>query len=263
MGAGVLDYVLQTRMAVTAIIVIAVSWAVGAFGPWVGGALAGLPMVLGPGFFFLIQQSPPGFVSESATYALHSLSATQLFLLTYILAARRTRPLVALCGAVLAWTLGAISCRLLPPWPGLGIVLFTAVTLGARRITAGLMPDTPKPSGGTTIKLLIFRGLLAGLLVAGITRAADWLGAQGAGVLLAFPVGYTVISTTVHQKLGAPVAIATLRSALIGGASLAVFCLLMALLPAHVSSWHALIAATVGSIGATLLLVVRFRSRSG
>lgn len=257
-----LDQVLQIRMAATAAIVIVVSWAVGAFGPWVGGALAGLPMVLGPGFFFLAQQSPPAFVSEAATYALHSLSATQLFLLAYILGAGRARTLVTLGGALLAWALGAMICRLLPPWPGLGLVSFIAVTVGALRLTADRMRGTARTSGQVTALVLVSRGLLAGLLVAGITMAADWLGPAGAGVLLAFPVGYTVISTTVHKKFGVPTVVATLRSALTGGASLAVFCLLMALLPGHVPPWQALAAATAGSVAATLMLVARSRTRA-
>lgn len=262
MAAVWLDPVLQVRMGATAVIVIAVSWSVGAFGPWVGGALAGLPMVLGPGFFFLIQQSPPAFVSETATYALLSLSATQLFLLAYILAARKARPLAALGAAILTWALAALVCRQLPPWPGLGLVLFVAVTLGALRATAGLVCGTPSPAGKAAFHVLVFRGLLAGALVASITKAADWLGSAGAGVLLAFPVGYTVISTTVHEKLGAATAITTIRSALGGGASLAVFCLLMAMLPRHMSSWHALLAATVGSVLPTLVLVLRSRGRA-
>src|SRR5690606_27927753 len=80
------------RMFATAIVVMSVTWSVGKFGPVIGGALAGLPIVLGPGLYFLVQQSPPAFVSETAAYALVSLCATQLFLLAYIATANRHRP---------------------------------------------------------------------------------------------------------------------------------------------------------------------------
>ena len=42
---------LGVRMGATAAVVVAVTFAVGRFGPLVGGALAGLPVVLGPGFY--------------------------------------------------------------------------------------------------------------------------------------------------------------------------------------------------------------------
>ncbi|EJC60766.1 inner membrane protein YccA [Alcaligenes faecalis subsp. faecalis NCIB 8687] len=48
-------------------IVFLVSWSVGVFGPLIGGALAGLPMVLGPGFYFLSQQFPADYVQQAAT----------------------------------------------------------------------------------------------------------------------------------------------------------------------------------------------------
>ena len=250
-------------MAATAVVVIAVSWSVGAFGPLVGGALAGLPMVLGPAFFFLIQQASPAFVAETATYTLHALSATQLFLLAYILAARRARPLAALACAATAWGLAATLCKQLPPWPGLGLLLFLVVTAAALRASAGLARSAPASSRQAALHVLLLRGALAGALVAGITLAAEWLGPAGAGVLLAFPVGYTVIATTVHEKLGAGTAMATLRSALLGGGSLAMFSLMMALLPERMASWQALAAATAGAVSLTFLLVLYSRSRRG
>src|SRR5690606_18972202 len=83
---------LLIRMAATAFVVIGVAVAVGRLGPIVGGALAGLPIVLGPGFLFLAMQAPPDFAASAAAYSLLSLCATQLFLLAYIVAARRAGP---------------------------------------------------------------------------------------------------------------------------------------------------------------------------
>lgn len=261
MAFELLDTALQVRMAATAGVVVVVSWAVGAFGPWIGGALAGLPMVLGPAFFFLIQQSPPEFVAHTATYTLLALSATQLFLLAYILAARRARPLPALGFAIAAWAAVAAICRQLPPRPGLGLLAFLMVTTAAMHASAGLAHEVRTPPGRASWLVLLFRGVLAGVLVAGITTAAGWLGAASAGVLLAFPVGYTVIATTVHEKLGAASAIATLRSALVGSTSLAIFSVLMVALPERLPPWWALAVATLGSVCVTLGLVLRSRRR--
>lgn len=98
-------------MAATALVVVLVSWSVGVFGPLIGGALAGLPMVLGPGFYFLSQQFPADYVQQAATYAVYSLSATQLFLLLIILCAPTLSPWRTLLCAVAGWAVAALLDR--------------------------------------------------------------------------------------------------------------------------------------------------------
>ncbi|WP_269498867.1 hypothetical protein [Castellaniella sp. S9] len=191
------------RMIATAFVVIAVTWSVGAFGPRIGGALAGLPIVLGPGFYFLGAQASAPFIAQAATYALLSLCATQLFLLAYLAAAYRARPWAALAGALAVWLLAAALLRLLPAEVWLAAGLFVLTTwacwsLGARFLP--LVPTAKGKVGGTG--LLLLRGLLAGVLVAAVTTLSQRLGAAGSGLLLAFPISYTVIAVTIHQRIG-------------------------------------------------------------
>lgn len=252
---------LAIRMAATAFVVVAVSWAAGRFGPLIGGALAGLPITLGPGFFFLIREAPASFIGQAAAYSLLSLCATQLFLLAYIATARRGLPWVSLAGAVAAWFLAASLLRLLPAAPLLGLALFVLVTLLCWQLSRRfLLPAAPgKGRGG--MGLLLARGLLAGTLVTVVTTASAWLGSAGAGLLLAYPIGYSVVSVTLHQTLGTAGAIATLRSALLGTASLAGFCLVLAVAVSHWTPPVALAAALVTSMAITLGLLVIGHSR--
>ncbi|MPM44276.1 hypothetical protein SDC9_90954 [bioreactor metagenome] len=81
-------------------------------------------------------------------------------------------------------------------------------------------------------------------------------------MLLAFPIGYTVIATTIHQKMGAAQVISTLRSALLGGSSLAAFCLTLALLTTRLPPMAALALATAASVVTTLCLVLRSRAKT-
>lgn len=252
---------LVARMAATALVVMLVSWAAGRFGPLIGGALAGLPMTLGPGFFFLIAEAPAGFVSQAAAYALLSLCATQLFLLAYIATARAGRPWLSLVAAILAWLLFASLLRLLPAQPFLGIALFALVTLFCWRLSRRFTQPVEPGKGGGGVGLLLVRGLLAGLLVAAVTTASAWLGSAGSGLLLAFPIGYTVVSVTLHQTLGTARAIATLRSALLGTVSLAGFCLVMALAVLQWSAAAAFAAALAASAAITLGLLAFGHSR--
>jgi len=244
------------RMIATAFVVIAVTWSVGAFGPRIGGALAGLPIVLGPGFYFLGAQASAPFIAQAATYALLSLCATQLFLLAYLAAAYRARPWAALAGALAVWLLAAALLRLLPAEVWLAAGLFVLTTwacwsLGARFLP--LVPTAKGKVGGTG--LLLLRGLLAGVLVAAVTTLSQRLGAAGSGLLLAFPISYTVIAVTIHQRIGSAGVITTLRSALLGTASLAGFCVTLALAITQ-GSWQAALGiALAASVAITLWLV--------
>lgn len=249
--------ILAIRMLTTAFVVIAVSWSVGVFGPLIGGALAGLPIVLGPGFYFLLRQVPAPFAADAATYALLSLCATQLFITAYIATAKRGRPFASLFCAVAVWVLAAFLLRYFPAQPWAGVVLFigtTAICLrfGARFIESPVARIKGKASYG----LLLARGALAGGLVAVVTTSSQWLGSSNAGLLMAFPIGYTVVAVTIHQSFGAASVIATLHSALLGTASLAGFCATLALTIPHLSSAQALGGALVVSFVITTGLVV-------
>jgi hypothetical protein len=250
---------LAVRMLATAFVVMAVSWAVGAFGPLIGGALAGLPIILGPGFYFLAAQAPAAFVAQTAAYALLSLCATQCFLLCYIAVAARTPPWTSLGCAVGAWLLAALALRQLPAQPVAGALLFIAVTALCLRIGRRFLLPRGPAKGKAGFGLLALRGLLAGTLVAAVTTASQWLGATGAGLLLAFPIGYSVVAITLHQKLGTASLIATLYSALLGTVSLAAFCAALALAAPHWTPNAALAWALAASMTFTLALVIRRR----
>lgn len=248
---------LLIRMTATALVVVMVSWSVGAFGPLIGGALAGLPMVLGPGFYFLAAQFPAAFVHQAASYALYSLCATQLFVLAYILAARTLTPWRTLACAVLVWLASAALLAFLPAQPWLGLAVFVLVTAGCVRLGRGAASAATAAKGKAGWGLLLLRGALAGVLVAFVTTASQWLGASGSGLLLAFPIGYTVVAVTIHQKMGAGSVIATLRSALLGTTSLAGFCTVLALSVEQMAWPLALLLAAGMSMSITLGLVFR------
>lgn len=250
---------LLTRMTATAFVVIAIATAVGRFGAVIGGALAGLPMVLGPGFFFLMLQASPDFVSEAAAYSLLSLCAAQVLLLAYIAAADRAGPLPALLTALGAWAAAAVLLQLFPPQPLAGLALFAVVTLAARKLGAAFVRPAQTSARADRFGLLLLRGLLAGLLVAFVTAGASKLGATGSGLLLGFPIGYTVLSITIHEQFGAETAAATLHSALLGTISLAGFCATLALAMPVLSPASAFLLALAVSVAITVGLVLRSR----
>lgn len=250
---------LAIRMSATAAVVVAVTFAVGRFGPLIGGALAGLPVVLAPGFYFMAREAPPEFVAEAAAYALWSLCGTQIFILSYMAAASRFAVAPSFLLSTAAWLAAAMVARSLPPVPVAGAAVYLAVTVLTRVAGSRLAGDTRRRGSVGGPGLLILRGLLAGLLVAVATGAAAYLGAGWSGILLAYPVGFTVVAVTLHERLGAAQAIGTLHAALLGTASLATFSALLAVLGTRMPILTALAVAVIASCLLAAALVLRSR----
>ena len=214
---------LLVRLVATAAIVIGISLAVERLGPLVGGALVGLPIVVGPGFFFLIREHTLTFSADAAASSLTSLCSTQAFLLVFCATAARASPGTTIIMASSAWVVMAVALSYMPTNPFLGLLLFTlavfvARQLGRRFVTPVSAPQTP---GG--LRLLVFRGFAAGILVAIATGLAKTLGPELSGFIVTYPIGFTMISITLHQRLGASTAVATMYAATRGLASLAAF----------------------------------------
>ncbi len=250
------------RMISTGLVVILVALAVGWFGPLIGGALAGLPIVLGPGFFFLLGRASTTFASEAAAYAVFSLCATQIFTLAYIATASRASALRSVLAATLAWFACIGVMRMLPPMPVMGFLLFVACTGLARRLARRFQRPALKVRQGESLTLLLLRGALAGLLVASVTAAASQLGTEWSGLFMAYPIGYTVIAVTIQRQFGRDIVISTLTSTLLGTASLAVFCTSLSLALRGLPAYGAFTLALTASLGFTSALVMFNRSRA-
>lgn len=244
------------RLTATALVIIVVTWSVELFGPMIGGVLAGLPITLGPGFYFLVAQAPQSFVERAASYSLWSLCATQCFLLAYVLRGRHASPASTLTGAILAWGAAAAMLRAMPSTLWLGGLLFALTTAACLWAGRGAVRPAARAAGKPGLGSLLLRGILAGALVAGVTTASHRLGAALSGLLLSFPIGYSVISVTIHQHMGRYTATATLYSALLGTTSLAMFCAVLALAIPHHDPYPALGLALASSAIVTSALAL-------
>ncbi|WP_029030499.1 hypothetical protein [Salinarimonas rosea] len=244
---------LLVRALATAAIVVGVAIAVERLGPRRGGVLVGLPIVLGPGFAVLALVEPAAYVGSAAAHALLSLVATQAFMLAYSAAARSgTGVPGALAAAIGAWALCAlVLARVEDVGVAAALVAFGAATMLARAAHARLaVPDAPvRTNEGAAA--LVLRGALAGLLVGGVTAASARLGPALAGLLIAYPVGTTVIAVQIHRRGGVPAVTATLAGATLGTSSLAAFCTCVALLAEPLGAVPAIAVAAVAAVVVT------------
>lgn len=210
------------RAFATAFVVIFIAWVAVRLGPTIGGILVGLPIVLAPGFYFLLADYDGGFVAQAATGALFSLSATQVFLAAYV-AASPKGPLLAILSAILAWAVVAFPLSLLPHAPLPGALLFLLATWGMHHFGRRFLPPVAAAMSGVNWNLLLVRGIAAGLLVGFVTLLASSLGSSLAGLLMAFPIGFSVIALSLHMDHGAAAAAQTMHAGIGGVPSLAVF----------------------------------------
>lgn len=253
---------LAIRMFATASVVIAVTCAVERLGPLIGGALAGLPVVIGPGLYFLSLDASTQFVTDAASHALWSLCGTQAFIITYMAVASRHGVAASILCAGAVWAVAAVISRFMPPEPIVATALFSLATYAAWRFGARLAGETQPGRSEGGLAMLLLRGCLAGLLVAAVTAISSRVGPQFSGIFLAFPIGFGVLAVTLHERLGARRTISTLNGALRGAIGLAVFCAASAYLLGYMPPPAALGLAACISCIFTAMLVIRARFAS-
>ncbi|MDX1551771.1 MAG: hypothetical protein R3198_04050 [Marinobacter sp.] len=255
--------VLLTKLIATALVVIGVSVAVGKLGPRLGGIIAGTPIILGPGYFFLLQEWPTEFIQHAALATLHALIATLLFSISFVLTAERLGALPSLGLATLIWIPGAYLFSFIPGGVLVAVVIYGVVLLSAdilNRVLALKQPKVVAVSGWFDV---VLRGLLAGVLVAVATTLAARSGPMLSGILVGFPVGLFTIGWTLHDRYGPDVARATVAAAQQGMLSLVAFALATALLVGHVAPMVTFLGALLASVAvsAALFMISQWRVR--
>lgn len=244
------------RASSTAFVVVFVAWIAARLGPTIGGVVIGLPIVLAPGFFFMLREHSVEFVVASASGAIHSLAATQIFLGAFVVASTRLGAIGATACAIAAWCVLAIPLAFAPHDPLIGTGLFALTTFLARSTGRRFVDPKKSAPSSTRWSLLVLRAVAAGILVGCVTFAATRLGASLAGTLLAFPIGFCVILLSLRLDHGAAIAGQTAHAGLVGVVSLAGFCLALALAGGILSPWAAFGAALAASLAITIILTV-------
>ena len=241
----------------TTLVVVCVSLAAVRLGPKVGGVLAGTPIVLGPGYFFMIREQSAPFVADAALGSLHAMLATLLFCFSYVLLAKRLGAVVSVACSALIWILAAAIADQLPGGVFLALALFGA-TLMLSRVYINSIGLSSKPvSAPVRWGDLLVRGVLAGAVVCLATILLVNVDPAISGIALSFPIGMLTISLTLHQRYGVEVARITLANTQLGMLSLVAFSALLSLsievLPSNFAFWISLVLSLLVSTSLWLL----------
>lgn len=255
--------VIAVKLIATALVVIGVSLAVSKMGPRLGGILAGTPIILGPGYFFMLQERSVEFIQSAALSTLHALVATLIFSICFVMTAGRMSALASLGLATMCWIPFTLIFTAMPGGVWGAVLLYCVVLLIAEGIRRVLKLGQPVVIARAGWFDLILRGLLAGVLVSIATTVAAKSGPLLSGVLVGFPVGLFTIGWTLHERYGSRVARATVTIAQKGMLSLVAFSVVLAFTVGKLPPMATFTLSLVGSlaVSAALFLTSQWQYR--
>lgn len=219
--------ILLIKLALTPLLICALTLIGRRWGPIASGAIAGLPLTSGPISIFLAVEQGIDFASHAAVATLAGLIAVAAFCATYSLAASRTNWFISTCAGVAAFFLFAfllLTMRLGAVATFVVVVIFLAVTLRAMPKPTTRQRDVVQqyPWWDLPLRVLVATGLVFLL-----TAVAPNLGPKLTGMLSPFPIFGGVLAIFAHRHFGAGDAQLVLRSVVLASFAFALFFLIV------------------------------------
>ena len=246
---------LIAKLALVAVSMCGASLLARRYGHAVSGALAGLPVIVGPILAMLLIDLPAERVRGIALATLVCEPAMLAHIVVFANAARRFRWPVCLALATVTFLAVATALSQLA-WGALvaSALALAALVIAARSLPAsGSATDAPVPVPVPRTELAWRIGVA--LVIAGsVMWGADHLPAAIAGVLLAVPITGSVLPCFTLPRHG-PQATARLLAGFVRGQSgfVGFFVVLVGLLP-HAPKTVAFVAAVASAVAAPLVL---------
>ena len=191
--------------------------------------MAGTPIVLGPGYFFMVREQSDLFVADAALGSLHAMLATLIFCLSYVLLAKRWGAIASVACSALIWMLAAAIADQLPGGVFFALALFGVTLLFSRVYINSIGLSSKTVSAPVRWGDLLVRGVLAGGVVCLATILLVNVDPAISGIVLSFPIGMLMIALTLHQRYGVDVARVTLANTQLGMLSLVAFSAVLSL----------------------------------
>lgn len=190
------------------------------WGAFIGGILAGLPLISGPVSFFLTLEQGAVFSAQASYNTLLGVEACAVTALSYPwLAVLRVPWFLALPTSVVGFFVCGCLVQQLPH----NILLASTLALCAPLTILYLLPRrvyttyTGKSTDSHRVPWLIALQMAFGAaLVCVVTAAAKWLGTEWSGILMFFPIMICVIAPFLHVTVGPAAVIMTMRGLMTG-----------------------------------------------
>lgn len=203
------------KLLTTPLLIWAATRAARRWGPFVGGGIAGLPVISGPASVFITAEQGTAFSAAASYSALLGIGVTCFYCLAYAWTARRHGWPLCLLAAFAAFLIMGEAVRFLPH----SLALACAVGAAGPPLILRLMPPMPEDQPSNRPRrawLLPVQMALGGLAVWALTTASAVLGAAWSGLLMVFPVMVSVMTPFAHASGGPRAAMLTLRGLMAG-----------------------------------------------
>ena len=258
------------KVAVTPLLVAAVSLAARWWGPTIGGMLMGLPWFTGPTLFLLIQDKGLDFGVGACVGIELAVVCISVFIVAYGVTAKRAGWLASFASALVLYAASAwLVQQQLPALPvqprDLVAPLWVAAAAGSVAL-AMAYALLPRPLTTTLPQALPWwdipmRMVATGALVAGLLLTADALGPTLSGIVAAYPVILSVVCTFTHHRWGREAVWSILRGVTLSLFSFVAFFLVVGLMLPSVGLIVSYALAALVALAMTTVLVVLNRVR--
>ena len=265
-GNIVISFLLALKIVISMSVVTGLSLIAERASPKLAGILAGYPHGVAIVLFFIGLEEGSVFAAKAAIYAIAGLAANVTLAVVYALSCRGFKtasPLAApLLSLVAFFALAAVLNALkLNTGAALGIAIFFVLAAGfLLRRGEDVQIRT---AGGLRFGALIFRAVLATLIVLAITGGASAMGPQWAGLFSGFPIVTFPLLLIIHFHHGCAPVLTMIRNYPTGLGSLIVYALSLSvaypLLGIYWGTLAGFAAATLYLWGFTRLLRRRAR----
>jgi hypothetical protein len=261
----VLWWVVLLRAVAGAGVVVTVSTVAELLGPFWGGLLVSLPISAGPAFVMLALEQDDAFIATGALGGLVANAATQVFILVIILLAPRWRWPWVLLVALLCWAAVAGVLRQVEWSLAWAVGLNIAVFLGFLPLTRPALRfglANARPAGRRWFELPL-RGLMVGVLVAGVVTASTWMGPTLTGMAAVFPIMLTGLALMALPRLGGPAAAALFAGTMRAMPGFAIALTVLAVTALPLGAWWGMATALVAQLGFSAVLLLLHHRRAG
>lgn len=189
------------------------------YGSKIGGAVGGFPYYAGASLFFIGLTQSAQVASKSAEAVPLLMAVNSLFVAIYILM-RKQKLWLSLGAAFLFWFVAAVLIlHFQIQYFIFNIIAFIACLLIAYYLVEKLagVSSVGRIEMKYTFSIILFRALLAGLVISGTVILAKLGGPLVGGVLATFPVGFSSTILIAHVTHGYDFASALIKSTLVSG----------------------------------------------
>ena len=211
----VIDLAFVTKLVATATIVVTASMVTERAGALIGALVVTLPVTVWPAFLFLSLDHDAAFLAAGAAAGLAINSVTAIFMLVFVVLARKVVLVVSLAAALALWVALAFAVRAID-WTFTTAGLFTLVAFPSCIFATWRFRTAPMPPFAPRWYDVPLRTTLVCALMATVLVVGNWAGPVATGIVAVFPISTASTMLILFPRIGGAATAAVIANGLWG-----------------------------------------------